>query len=397
MDTALVHELVERVSVCSAGSHALKAALADCHRLTSWVEAQRLRIVSEMTNDGGVFVQQEVATAARSSLSDGERVSQRAGTVRLMPELGVALQSGAATPAHLDVVANGLRRVPADAQQRFVHHAPHLAGVASHSSVAKFRDYVDHLVRRLQADDGIELFERQRRAARLKTWTDPGTGMFCGRFQLDPETGQRLAGRIRRTVETLFHDAHPNTAPADAFERQEHFQALALVALTSAQGAATRGAVDMMVVADLDTLKNGLHERSSISCSGGAVLPVATVLRLACEANLIPAFMNSDGVVVHLGRKHRLASRHQRRFLRTMFSTCFVPDCDVPFEQCEIHHLEPFATHQRTDIELLRPTCHGHHHALHEGGWTIAIDGWNVTITTRDGATIRAGPQGARR
>ena len=390
MNVLAVQLLVEGVANRGAGRADLQQTIADCHVLASWVEAQRLAAVSALAAEPAVFVEQEIATAARSSLYEGDKVARRAGAVELMPSLGHALLSGDVTPAHLDVVANGLRRLQPAARTQLAQHAELLALTAAQATVGKFREFVDRQVRQLLHDDGVARFEQQRRAARLTTWTDPVSEMVCGRFQLDPEQGQRLLGRIRNAVEAMFHDRQPDTCPTDSLERQHHLQSLALVAITCEGGSA--GLPELSIVSDLETLRNGLHAHSILEVSGGAQLPIETIRRLACEANIIPVVMNGEGVTLDVGRARRLATRAQRLALRAMFPACFVPGCDVPFDRCDVHHLEPFAAGGRTDLQALRPTCDRHHHCLHEGGWRIELDKWTVVITKPDGVTIRAAP-----
>ena len=128
------------------------------------------------------------------------------------------------------------------------------------------------------------------------------------------------------------------------------------------------------------------------------MLPVETIRRHACLNGIIPIVLNTDGVAVDMGRTARLATPEQRIMLRAMFSTCFVNDCTVPFERCEIHHIDPWGNNGPTDLDKLRPTCHKHHHALHEGGWTASIDPktWTVTLTLPDGTTRTCRPPRAR-
>ncbi len=58
--------------------------------------------------------------------------------------------------------------------------------------------------------------------------------------------------------------------------------------------------------------------------------------------------------------------------LRAQYPTCAMSeDCDVPFDRCEIHHVDPWKHGGRTDYDRLCPGCAEHHHLVHEGGWTL--------------------------
>jgi hypothetical protein len=67
--------------------------------------------------------------------------------------------------------------------------------------------------KRLQADDGMDRLERQRRNGAGHTWVDPD-GMWNLRGKFDPVTGVKLAAKIDTTLESLFADRTPDTAPA---------------------------------------------------------------------------------------------------------------------------------------------------------------------------------------
>ena len=85
--------------------------------------------------------------------------------------------------------------------------------------------------------------------------------------------------------------------------------------------------------------------------------------------------LGGDGVVLDVGRRRRLATGDQRRALRAMYRTCGVCQCDVPFDRCEIHHLDEWDAHDgETNLDRLLPVCSRHHHLAHEGGWQLRLD-----------------------
>jgi predicted restriction endonuclease len=84
-----------------------------------------------------------------------------------------------------------------------------------------------------------------------------------------------------------------------------------------------------------------------------------------------------------VGRAKRLATAHQRRALAARYETCAIPGCSVLFHRCEPHHLRPWEDGGGTDLSNLLPLCVKHHHAVHEGGWTLDVDSetGNVRVT----------------
>ena len=150
---------------------------------------------------------------------------------------------------------------------------------------------------------------------------------------------------------------------------------------------------EVTVIIDLQTLQRGLHEHSIIDTGTNAELPVESYRRLACMAAIIPTVLNTDGVVVDLGRSVRLANRAQRRALRAMYATCAIPGCAVRSKHCEPHHIHYWRHGGTTDLHNLLPLCSRHHHAAHEGRWQLALDNQRrLTITYPNGTTQTTGP-----
>lgn len=391
MDATAAHLLVDSIGLLPADRAGLLRVVKDCHRLSSWVEAQRLAAVAALASDGSRSPASDVADAAKTSRFEGDRVVQRAHAACSMPELAEALSDGKVNSRHVDAAANVLRRAKPEQRAKLAQRSKQWGRAATSMSVGEFQRFAEKELRDVQADDGVNRFEQQRRDARLKIWKDEATGMVMGRFALDPENGAVLMGALRNTVESLFHDRQPETCPTDALERQEHLQALALMTLIRGEGAAA-GRPEIVVVIDYETLVNGLRPESTVRVSDDVDLPVETVRRMGCDGEIIPVVLGSDGEVLDVGRAARLATRAQRRALRAMFDTCWIPGCDVPFDNCTIHHLWWWEHMGPTDLVNMRPACSRHHHDLHEGGWKVVADGWWVVITRPDGTQMHTGP-----
>jgi hypothetical protein len=131
---------------------------------------------------------------------------------------------------------------------------------------------------------------------------------------------------------------------------------------------------EVSLLTDLATLVDGLHDRSISETENGVPLPVSTVRRLCCDAEIVPVVMNGRGEVLDVGRSKRTVSRAQRRALRSMHRTCAHPDCSVPFADTKAHHIRWWWRDLGpTDIDNLIPLCERHHHLVHEGGWTLTM------------------------
>ncbi len=160
----------------------------------------------------------------------------------------------------------------------------------------------------------------------------------------------------------------------------------------------TDNRTEVIVLIDLETLLSGLHERSVIGNGHGIDLPVESYRRMACQHAIIPIVLDSDGVVLDMGRATRLATRSQRRALIAMYDTCAVPGCCVNSRHCQPHHIRWWRNNGFTDIDNLIPLCSRHHHAAHEGGWQLHLGpNRSLTITYPDGTIQTTGPPSRER
>jgi hypothetical protein len=263
-------------------------------------------------------------------------------------------------------------------------------------------------VERIHADGGVTRLERQRRDASLRHWIDRESGMFHIAGRLDPENGLRVIGKLDNTVERLFHAALPDTCPTDD-RKHGHLNALAFLELIDAASLGaplTAGAMisspharaEVSVVIDLHTLRSGLHEHSVIRTGHEADLPLETIRRMACEAEIIPVVLNSKGVVIDIGRASRLATRYQRKAIEAMYSHCAIPDCKVPIAQCQPHHIAYWRDDGPTDMNNLVPLCPQHHRNVHEGNWRLKLLAPNraLTVTYPDGHVSTACPTNSK-
>ena len=385
-----------RLSVSDSAQCA--ALLGQLNSLRSWIESRSLAVTARLNElaveTPGIFPEQILAEATRVSLSHAIRPFRRAEAVELLPEFGAALSAGQVNVDHVDVLARSIAGLESDTRQRLAERDDFLTEVATRTTSDEFARTLRTEIRRAQRDDGINTLQRQRRNTRLRTWVDRETGMWCLRGEFDPETGAIIETRLNNAIEALFHDATPETCPTDLVEKQHHLRALALFSITAGKNTGRAGSIDMSILIDAKTLLDGaIHAHSVIDCGLGIELPIETIRRMACYADITPIIVGADGVHLELQQTTRLANREQRRALRAMYKGCAVPGCCVAWDYVVIHHVKYFHNGGPTDIANLLPLCHKHHHLAHEGGWRFNLDGArNLTIVRRDGTQMTTGP-----
>ena len=262
---------------------------------------------------------------------------------------------------------------------------------------------------------------RESRRAKHETYLalhDNGDGTYSGKFTI-PELHGSL---LRTTLETLsaprrlnktttspdgetisgYDDSAP-TGPGHGLSGWEiHGNALCeLIEHLPTDGWNGANALTLLVTMTAEDLTHDLTQAGKLDPAdwpdwhgpdetGTAKLDTGTrtaagdLRRLACEAGLVPAVLNSKSVPLDLGRTKRLHSHHQRKALSLIHDTCAIGTCERPFAWSEIHHLIPWGRGGDTDLEAI-PLCSWHHHRAHDPRWHLTqhpLRGWE--LSTRD-------------
>jgi len=456
MDVIDAVQRLVSVQVDSLGRSEVEAVLRDVRVVHGFVESVRLRAVARLEaiadSSGNADSAASAAAATRTSRRQAERTRKRAKAAAAAPPVGEALAEGEISPEHLDALAAALARLEPAERSQLLTDLVRITETARATTADEFAAWLAARINALGRSDRLGEFERQRRNTTLRWWRDPDTGMIRMFGEFDPERGLALTQRLRSVVDAMFRDATPDDCPTDPVRRQDHLRALALLRLVlgddrragstfgpdhrpasahqpqpasppngpspsspsspsgtvppstaasprAGEQAAPPGqatSVDMIIVIDLETLLNGLHEHSRVELPLDADLPIETLRRMACSAGIIPAVLGGNGVVLDVGRRQRLATADQRRALRAMYRTCGLdPGCRVPFDHCEPHHIN-FWTRDLgpTNIDNLVPACTHHHHKVHEGGWRLSMRASDrrLTITFPDGSVVCCWP-----
>ena len=364
---------------------ACRAELVLVQRLRGMLDAHEARVVARLAELERSLPEAVVAEVQRVGLGAAGRVTQRARVIEQVPELGSLLAAGGTSGSHLDVVAAAVRGLSPGEQAAVAAHGARLAAAAASQSRREFESTVRRVVTAVVDDGGVGRLERQRRAARLRTWVDRASGMWCLRGEFDPESGARLDARLRATADRLAREGLSSSAPTDPVERSQFVDAAAFVRLV--EGTAPAGATtDLTVLIDARTLLDGAHPDSMVD-TGVFGLPIETVRRWACSADITPVVVAPGGQQIMAGRTIRVANAAQRRVLRVLYRGCAL--CDTRFEHCQIHHVRWHGRDLgRTDIDNLLPLCTRHHHAAHEGGWRLSLAADRTLTVHRPDGTV---------
>ena len=371
----------------------LRTFMADIRTRQAKLDAQMLeanaRMISLMHDPiAPTFVIPERELVAHGGLTSREarEVVSRGLVTEVAPEMAAVLAAGDTTAAHVDALGRGLKIAGAE-RDAFMAHLPELVEASTTMTASQFDQLVKETAKSVVADDGLSTFERQKRETFFKMRTEAdGCLSVSGKF--DPISASILKSKIGRLVESMFHSGDKEV-PVEVMpwiEPNDHRQAQALIALVngaSESASDVPARAEIVVHVDLETLQHGLHAGGTCRTALGADLPVETVRRLACEAEILPVVLDGRSVPIDVGRSKRLATVHQRRALEAIYPNCAIPDCEVIFDHCNVHHIDYWENGGATDLNNMIPLCSKHHHAAHEGGWKLKLDPETRELTIR--------------
>ncbi|WP_251045349.1 HNH endonuclease signature motif containing protein, partial [Arthrobacter sp. ISL-5] len=102
----------------------------------------------------------------------------------------------------------------------------------------------------------------------------------------------------------------------------------------------------------------------------GPVAP-ATIRKIACDADIIPVLLGSEGRILDIGRTTRIFPPHIRKAITARDQGCTFPNCTIPAPWCEAHHTTYWSHGGPTNTDNGTLLCSHHHHLIHKEQWTI--------------------------
>jgi hypothetical protein len=377
----------------------LAVLLADVRRVRSCLAAIEVR-ASRRARELEAVGQAEpaeslIATAGGHDGRDASTVTERDELCEEMPDVEAALDGGGLSGAHVDAIASARRRLPEELHDEFAALVDELIARAARVSIETFRRecrrLAGHLIARSRPADAAAEFEAQVKASKLSRWVDRQTGMHHTNLVLDPVRDAKLYAAMQAELARLRHaDTSPDRdwqqLQVDAFVNT--IAGIRTPHATDDQGDGSDArpvdrVPEITVLVSYDWL-TGLADHGICETGDGDTLPISTVRRRCCDAEIIPAVLGGGGEVLDQGRSRRTANRAQRRALRAMHRGCAHPDCHVGFSACRIHHIRWWWRDSgRSDIDNMLPLCERHHHLVHEGGWTLTMTPDRTATWTR--------------
>ena len=297
-----------------------------------------------------------------------------------MPESVQAVAQGEIGYAHTKAMAR-----TANALGTKFHEEP-LLEKARENSPGKFY-YICNHYRHAADREGYEA-EQSELVENRRVWIttcDDGTVLISGQF--DPEGGAVL----RTAYEPLARRSGAHDDRSREKRMADAVVDVAMHALDSGlipQQGSQR--THLNVTTSLETLL-GLPGATGAELEHSA-LPISskTVERLACDASVTRILLNSESVVIDVGRAKRTISGPARKAINARDRGCTWPGCERPASWTSGHHLKHWLHGGSNEPPNLTLLCSRHHYLVHEGHWQIVRgdDGRMLTIPP----TVTFGP-----
>lgn len=361
--------------------------------------AARVRVLAEAVERGVVAQSDQTGPAdwAAAHSGPGAQVTEAVPLARVAaqcgrPELAPVTDAVAAGRCSLRLaasVAAEYDRLRALLDESM--HADVLAGLVhlatSGHSPRDLSQFRDHLIG--QYGQVGELDRRQARChARraMSAFASDLEGMYHAVVVLDPASHAQVLPILEALSAPVTHtdpagDPVRDSRSADQ-RRADAFVEICTLAAESVSHQPDHGRrrvggrARLVVTMDLDQLQARLGCGTT---EHGQVLAPATVRRLACDADLIPAVLGSGSEVLDLGRRHRLATPALVMALWQRDQGCTFPGCSRPPGWCRAHHVRHWVDGGATALDNLALLCERHHTVVHQRGYQATVSPTGVT------------------
>ena len=396
--SSLVFETIE--------SPSLREAHADLDQLIRRLTAAKVAIVGVLDQRGPTPQQsppspvpgsddEPAAAASAPPPPPDDKAAQRdariARSLADLPHTKAAFERGALT---LEQV-NALVRLSSEAALRDALRGDELGLVDAIATAGP--DRTGDIIRDWRSRQGREQVRRDAKARHrqrsVRTWRDDD-GFSHLHFKAADAQGAETLANFRALLDADWtrKTSAPGEAPIDERTREQRAADVLTGALATAVSAMADGKArprprtTMLVRVDHDDLVARL---GGTDLATDGLVNGSDIAQMCCDAGIARIVTKGDSVVLDKGRETRLADRHQRQALATMFDGCAEPGCRCPFWATEVHHLDEFVAEMgETNLADLVPLCPVSHRRCHHDGHVIERTGTpgDLVWVTPDGA-----------
>jgi len=364
-------ESLEALVASDAANYGDGASLEELYRMLSRLES----FVTEATTafEAGEQWAADGAKTAASWISSRCRVPRAAAkrrvrlgrSLRHLPECAQAWREGSIGLDAAQAIASARRHRTEASMARDEEM------LVAQGTEMDFEDFSRALAywKQLADPDGAEDCDEERKASRDVFLESSFSGMWLGQMTLDPVSGSIVAGELNRLEHDLFEadcaeakERLGRTARIDELARtsaQRRADALVEMATRSATAPADgiRPAPLFSVFVGYETLHGRICELEN-----GTVLP-ASALSPWMDSAYFERAIFSLGNRIDVSVRARLFTGGTRRAIELRDRICTHPHCYEPAENCQVDHIETYASGGLTTQENGRLLC-GFHNRL---------------------------------
>src|SRR3954451_25057346 len=298
------------------------------------------------------------------------------------PLVQAAFDAAQVSLAHVMALMGALDKLPVELRATLEPVLVEHARLCPPEDIAAF---IDELLDALGIDKASDVRRERRLAERGVDLHPTMDGMRSLTGTLTPEVGKELA-------EALARAATPAGPDDDRTPRQRAHDALGVIAqhyLGDGGAPSFTGTPRTVIITiDLDTLENELQDKW-LRLPDGATISAATARRLACDAEIIPVVLGTNGQIVDVGQAGREFDVATRRAAYARDGgRCAFPDCRAPV--VDLHHIIWRRNRGPNSLDNAAWLCTFHHFLAHKGGWT-------PQRAPADKSYLWTGPQGQQR
>ncbi|WLQ05412.1 HNH endonuclease signature motif containing protein [Arthrobacter oryzae] len=299
------------------------------------------------------------------------------------PELAAAVAAGTVASRAASIITLALDRVrhhaPEDAVARMEHNLTSAA--AEHDT-----DFLSRIARRWVDgldQDGSEPSEEELRHRQGAFIRKPRRGLHHVEIFATPDQYEPLLTAMNTATNPRTRPGDTDTTSADALDPRTRPQRLLDGLVGASKAGLSTGDLpaagglrpQVMVTIDyrdlLDKLEQGIPGTGSFTFTGPVT--AATVRKIACDADIIPVLLGSQGRILDIGRTTRIFPPHIRKAITARDQGCAFPSCTIPAPWCEAHHITYWSHGGATSTDNGTLLCSHHHHLIHKEQWHIQV------------------------
>ncbi|MCY3576088.1 MAG: DUF222 domain-containing protein [bacterium] len=348
---------VAGVDVAGLSEDGLRGRLKEIGRAESKLGAMKSRVLAELSQRHNAVTAERVAREElQSSKREARNEVETAGRLASLAETSEALGDGAIPVGHARLIARAASEGRIDESV--------VVEAAKRENFDQFAKTMRRHQQEMSDDDGMGILENQQSRRSARAFLSRETGMFVLGGEFDPITGAHIDTVLAEKVKELWNAEDPK---ARRTPQQRMADALAELILEPKKGKAKR--IALMVVADYDVVN---QELVNARLADGSSIPMAELVRLACDADILPGVFRASTQEMNLGRKRRTASDAQRAALIYRDKECI--GCGASAHRSFAHHVQFWSNGGPTDFGNLVLVCNDCHHSIHDHDWRVAQD-----------------------